>query len=157
MSFATSGDLWHGPVTIDFYNTDPNPDVSLYTITGLLASIPSLNFEKKTAAITLADGSEVTNATGWSGTLEIAFEAFDQTTITTLEGMAPGQTTDVEEIRFTFTDLGSGTNTYATLKQISGLDLSVETGDAWKLKISVAVTGAASDNLSDLIVFTQPA
>jgi hypothetical protein len=156
MSFATGGDLWHGPVTVDFYNTDPTPDVSLFTITGLLASVPSLSFEKKTSTITLADGSEVTNSQGWSGTLELAWESFDQTTITTLEGMAPGQTTDVEEIRFTFTDLGSGTNTYATLKQISGLDLSIETGDAWKLKATITVTGSASDDLSSLIVFTQP-
>jgi|GEM_PF-3419483 len=155
MSFATSGDVWYGPVTIVGRDT-AGAGADRFTITGMLPDKPTMSFEQKTTTITLNDGSELVSPAGWTGTLEIPLDSFDQSTITTLETYKPGATDDVDEIKITFTTLGSGTNTYVTLKQVSGLVLGVVTGDRWTLNIKFTVTGASTDDLSDLIVFTQP-
>jgi len=153
MSFATSGDIWYGPVTI----VGLDSSTARWTITGMLPDKPTMSFEQKTTTITLNDGSEVVSSAGWTGTLEIPLDSFDQTTITNLETYAPGTTNDIDTVKITFTELGNGTDTYVTLNQISGLVLGVTTGDRWTLNIKLTVTGASTDDLSDLIVFTQPA
>lgn len=149
----TPGYVFYGVVTIDFiYSVTPTTHKSF---SGIKADVASVTIDKKESTFEIEDGTEYTNSEGWTGTLEFKLSQLDQTLLTTLETYAPGLTSGVDKVKFTFTELGSGSNFTVSIVGITGLTLGIETGTTWKMNIKYKITGAAGTNLSDLVTIAH--
>lgn len=141
--------VFYGPVTIDFIDS-AGPTTRL-SKSGIKADIPSVSITPKTDTIELEDGQEIKNAQGWTGSFELMISELDDTDLTTLETYKPGASGGIDRIKVTFTDRGSGSNYTVTIDGISSLEVAIETGTTWKTKMTFGISGAAGDELTDLI------
>jgi hypothetical protein len=157
MGFSSSSDIWGGATTWQFIDTVPNPDVTRFEVVGLKSSVPSLDGPKDVFnEYEFADGTKKKVKTGIEGTLKISFEEFDGTDLATLTTYKPGATNGINQIKIIFTELGNGTDHYALISGISSITKAIESGDYWKLGLEITISGAASDEIEDLITFVQP-
>lgn len=149
----TPGYVFYGVVTIAFI--DSAGPTTRKSFSGIKADVASVTIDKKESTFEIEDGTEYTNSEGWTGTLEFKLSQLDQTLLTDLETYAPGLTGGVDQVKFTFTERGSGSNFTVTVEGISGLTLGIETGTTWKMNIKYKITAAAGDTLSDFVTIAH--
>jgi len=144
---------FYGPMTIDFiYSSGPTTHLSY---TGIKADVVTTSFAKKKDVNELADGSELEDMKGWTGTIEMELEELDATDIGLLQTYKPGATSGIDNVKITFTSRGSGSNYTLTFSSLSYIDVGIVSGKAWKTKITVGITGAADDELTDLVTIAH--
>lgn len=139
----------YGVQTIQFI--DSAGPTTRHSYSGIKSDVAAINLEKKETVLTLEDGQEIKTSDGWTGSIELKISQLDDTDITTLETYKPGASGGINTVKFIFTDLGSGSDTYITVAGISSMSLNVESGGTWKLVIKLGLTGAADDELTDLL------